>query len=206
MIIVYIRLVFHFDLKVTGLTRLRIKVKAVLLKPNLHTRVLDKTQSYLKSQADTTVIRVGLVHNICPIIWPTYVKENGTTRVKTYEELSVTEKLQADCDVRAANLVLQGLPPDVYSLVNHHRVAKDIWDRVKLLMQVTSLSKQDRECKLYDEFDKFAHVKGETLHQYYLSLISEWSKFITDVKLAMDLHTTNYDQLHAYLQQHELHA
>ncbi|GJZ78789.1 hypothetical protein Tco_0643626 [Tanacetum coccineum] len=112
-----------------------------------------------------------------PLIWPTYVEENGTTRVKTYEELSVTEKLQADCDVRAANLVLQGLPPD-----------------------------QDRECKLYDEFDKFAHVKGETLHQYYLSLISEWSKFITDVKLAMDLHTTNYDQLHAYLQQHELHA
>ncbi|GKD92708.1 hypothetical protein Tco_1372545 [Tanacetum coccineum] len=72
-----------------------------------------------------------------PLIWPTYVKENGTTRVKTYEELSVTEKLQADCDVRAANLVLQGLLPDVYSLVNHHRVAKDIWDRVKLLMQVT---------------------------------------------------------------------
>ncbi|GJY67817.1 hypothetical protein Tco_0470799 [Tanacetum coccineum] len=27
----------------------------------------------------------------------------------------------------------------------------------------TSLSKQERECKLYDEFDKFSHVKGETL-------------------------------------------
>ncbi|GKD61204.1 hypothetical protein Tco_1298713, partial [Tanacetum coccineum] len=31
-------------------------------------------------------------------------------------------------------------------------------------------------------------------------------KFITDVKLAKSLHTTNYDQLYAYLSQHERHA
>nr|GEY20350.1 hypothetical protein [Tanacetum cinerariifolium] len=34
----------------------------------------------------------------------------------------------------------------------------------------------------------------------------KWSKFVTDVKLVKDFHTTNYDQLHAYLKQHELHA
>nr|GEU55589.1 uncharacterized mitochondrial protein AtMg00810-like [Tanacetum cinerariifolium] len=28
-----------------------------------------------------------------------------------------------------------GLPSDVYSLFNHHRVAKDLWERVQLLMQ-----------------------------------------------------------------------
>ncbi|GJZ66302.1 retrovirus-related pol polyprotein from transposon TNT 1-94 [Tanacetum coccineum] len=84
-----------------------------------------------------------------------------------------------------------GLPSDVYSLVNHHRVAKDLWERVQLLMQGTSLTKQERECKLYDAFD---------------NLPPEWSKFVTDVKLVRDLHTTNFDQLHAYLEQHELHA
>ncbi|GJV89954.1 retrovirus-related pol polyprotein from transposon TNT 1-94 [Tanacetum coccineum] len=31
-------------------------------------------------------------------------------------------------------------------------------------------------------------------------------KFITDVKLVKDLHTTNVDQIHAYLEQHEWHA
>nr|GEW15987.1 hypothetical protein [Tanacetum cinerariifolium] len=50
--------------------------------------------------------------------------------------------------------------------------------------------KKERECKLYDEFDKFVYKKGETLH----------------VKLVRDLHTTNVDQLHAYLGQHEFHA
>ncbi|GJT04018.1 retrovirus-related pol polyprotein from transposon TNT 1-94 [Tanacetum coccineum] len=79
-----------------------------------------------------------------PLIWPTVEQENGTVRPKIYEKLSDKENLQVDCDLKASNIVLQGLPPDVYSLVNHHRVAKEIWDRVKLLMQGTSLSKQER--------------------------------------------------------------
>ncbi|GKD30303.1 hypothetical protein Tco_1241081 [Tanacetum coccineum] len=38
------------------------------------------------------------------------------------------------------------------------------------------------------------------------SLLPEWSKFMTDVKLARDLHTTNYDQLYSYLKQNEAHV
>ncbi|GJZ74914.1 hypothetical protein Tco_0639379 [Tanacetum coccineum] len=107
-----------------------------------------------------------------------------------------------DCDMKATNIILQGLPANIYSIVNHYRVAKDLWERVQLLMQCTSLTKQERECKLYDAFDKFTHIKGESLH----ILPPEWSKFVTDVKLVKDLHTSNFDQLHAYLEQHELHA
>ncbi|GJT72474.1 hypothetical protein Tco_1031760 [Tanacetum coccineum] len=138
-----------------------------------------------------------------PLIWPT-IEENGVIRTKKYTELSVAEKIQADYDMKATNIILQGLPADIYSL-----------------------------CKLYDAFDKFTHIKEESLHKYYLrftqlindmniynmkmeqfqvntkflnSLPPEWSKFVTDVKLVKDLHTTNFDQLHAYLEQHELHA
>ncbi|GJZ04787.1 hypothetical protein Tco_0538062 [Tanacetum coccineum] len=110
-----------------------------------------------------------------PLIWPT-IEENGVTRTKKYVELSAAEKIQADCDMKATNIILQGLPADIYSL--------------------------ERECKLYDASDKFTHIKGETLH----NLPPEWSKFVTDFKLVKDLHTTNFDQLHAYLEQHELHA
>ncbi|GJT53802.1 hypothetical protein Tco_0988856 [Tanacetum coccineum] len=46
----------------------------------------------------------------------------------------ILEKIQADCDIKATNIILQGLPADIYSLVNHHRVAKDLWERVQLLM------------------------------------------------------------------------
>nr|GEU87954.1 integrase, catalytic region, zinc finger, CCHC-type, peptidase aspartic, catalytic [Tanacetum cinerariifolium] len=63
------------------------------------------------------------------------VEENGLIRTKKYAELSTVEKIQADYDMKATNIILQGLPADIYSLVNHHRVAKDLWGRVQLLMQ-----------------------------------------------------------------------
>ncbi|GJX73374.1 hypothetical protein Tco_0311969 [Tanacetum coccineum] len=59
-----------------------------------------------------------------PLVWPTITEEDGTTRKKTYAELSATEKLQADCDCKATNIVLQGLPLDVYAIFNHHKVTK----------------------------------------------------------------------------------
>ncbi|GJW86417.1 hypothetical protein Tco_0161757 [Tanacetum coccineum] len=46
----------------------------------------------------------------------------------------------------------------------------------------------------------------QAITKFLNSLPPEWSKFVTDVKLVKDLHTTNFDQLHAYLEQHKLHA
>ncbi|GJZ19320.1 hypothetical protein Tco_0555910 [Tanacetum coccineum] len=115
------------------------------------------------------------------------------------------QQLQDDCDVQATNIILHGLPPDVYELVNHQEAAKDIWDKVKLLMKGTELSYQERECKLYNLFDKFAsQVQVNT--KFLNALPPEWSKFVTNVKLAKSLYTTNYDQLYAYHSQHERHA
>nr|GEV76381.1 hypothetical protein [Tanacetum cinerariifolium] len=44
-----------------------------------------------------------------PLLWPT-IEENGVTRLKKYSELSTTEAIQVDCDVKATNIILQGLP------------------------------------------------------------------------------------------------
>nr|GEX14611.1 hypothetical protein [Tanacetum cinerariifolium] len=167
-----------------------------------------------------------------PLIWPT-IEENGMTRPRKYSELTHTKAIQADCDVKATNIIVQGLPPEVYALVSNHKVAKELWEIIQLLMHKTSLTKQERECKLYDEFDKFAYKKGETLRDFYLRFLlllndmnicnvkleqfqantkflntipPEWRKLVTDVKLVQDLHTTNIDQLHDYLGQHEFHT
>nr|GEW05815.1 hypothetical protein [Tanacetum cinerariifolium] len=87
-----------------------------------------------------------------PLLWPT-VEEDGVTRLKKYSELSAAEAIQADCDVKETNIILQGLPLEFLN-----------------------------------------------------TLLPEWSKFVTDVKLMRDLHTTNVDQLHAYIGQHEYQA
>nr|GFA47323.1 hypothetical protein [Tanacetum cinerariifolium] len=41
----------------------------------------------------------------CPLLWPT-VKENEVIRSKKYSKLSTTEAIQADCDVKATNIIL----------------------------------------------------------------------------------------------------
>nr|GEZ66611.1 hypothetical protein [Tanacetum cinerariifolium] len=101
------------------------------------------------------------------LLWPS-VEKDGVTRLKKYSELSAAEAIQADCDVKATNIILQGLPPEVFALVSTHKVAKELWERIQMLMQGTSLTKHKRECKLYDEFDKFAYRKGKTLRDFYL--------------------------------------
>nr|GEZ11519.1 hypothetical protein [Tanacetum cinerariifolium] len=50
----------------------------------------------------------------------------------------------------------------VYALVSTHKVAKELWERIQMLMQGTSLTKQERECKLYDEFEYAPTVHQQT--------------------------------------------
>ncbi|GKB94171.1 hypothetical protein Tco_0980308 [Tanacetum coccineum] len=102
-----------------------------------------------------------------PLVWPT-ITVDGETRLKEYTELTIAETIQADCDIKAINIILQGIPPEIYAHVSKNRVAKDIWEKIQLLKQGMSLTKQERECKLYDEFDKFTYKSGESLHEYYL--------------------------------------
>nr|GEY59453.1 hypothetical protein [Tanacetum cinerariifolium] len=97
-------------------------------------------------------------------------KENGRMMLNSIKTVYLS-------GLRAANIVLQGLPPDVYSLVNHHRVAKDIWDRVKLLMQGTSLSKQEQHPLIPKikqpfkmvglQFNKFRETSLESCWNWY---------------------------------------
>ncbi|GJT34315.1 retrovirus-related pol polyprotein from transposon TNT 1-94 [Tanacetum coccineum] len=178
--------------------------KPPMLEKHLYDSWKSRMELYMMNRPNGRMILASVEKG--PLVWPT-VTVDGETRLKEYTELTAAETIQAD--------------------------SKDIWEKIQLLMQGTSLTKQERECKLYDEFDKFTYKAGESLHEYYLrftlllndmniykmpleqfqvntkflnTLPAEWSKFVTDVKLVKDLHTTNVDQIHAYLEQHERHA
>ncbi|GJZ86387.1 putative reverse transcriptase domain-containing protein [Tanacetum coccineum] len=96
-----------------------------------------------------------------------------------------------------------------------------------------SAEEKERESQLYDEFEHFCQNKGETIQGYYVrfksssmdmrnikmtmprmqlnskfvnNMLPEWSRFITEVKLNRGLKESNFDQLYAYLKQHEVHA
>ncbi|GJZ61441.1 copia protein [Tanacetum coccineum] len=124
-----------------------------------------------------------------PSVYP-IVEENRQTRPMKYSKLTEAQQLQDDCDVQATNIILHGLPPDVHALVNHQEAAKDIWDRGETLYEYYW-----RFSQLINDM----HTIGMTIQQVQVNtkflnaLPSEWSKFVTDVKLAKSLYTTNYD-------------
>ncbi|GKD99280.1 hypothetical protein Tco_1387264, partial [Tanacetum coccineum] len=63
-----------------------------------------------------------------PLIWPT-IEENGVTRPRKYYEFTPADAIQAECDVKETNIIIQGLPPEVYALVTNHRITKELWER-----------------------------------------------------------------------------
>nr|GEU69200.1 hypothetical protein [Tanacetum cinerariifolium] len=103
------------------------------------------------------------------LIWPT-VEENRLTRTKKYAKLSAAVKIQADCDMKATNIIIQGLPSNFYLLMNHHRVAaatsctrearrvKDLQLGVKSYQKRLNLTKPDtyrfdlKRCEAYTAY------------------------------------------------------
>ena len=164
--------------------------------------------------------------------------ENGTVtlgmdRPRTYQDLTEEEKKRYDADIRASNIVIQGLPKDVYKLINFNTEAKAVWDNVKMLLAGSELTKEDRESQLYDDFEHFKMNTGESISSYYErfhklvndmrmikmtmpniqinskfvnNMTLEWERFVTAVKLNKGLRNTNYEQRYAYLLQNERHA
>ncbi|GKB02267.1 putative ribonuclease H-like domain-containing protein [Tanacetum coccineum] len=153
-----------------------------MLDNDLYDSWKSRMELYMQNREHGRMILELVEHG--PLIWPT-MEENGVTRTKKYAELSVAEKIQADCDMKATNIILQGLLADIYSLVNHHRVAKDLLERVQLLMQDTSLTKQERlinDMNIYNMKKKRFQVNTKFLN----TLPLKWSLAVLVFSLGDD--------------------
>nr|GEU76156.1 hypothetical protein [Tanacetum cinerariifolium] len=115
-------------------------------------------------------------------------KENGVNILKSIDE----GPFQMGTLRETLTEGTKGLPKDIYSLINHYTDAKDIWDNVKMLLEGSELTKEDHELQLMQLNLKFIN-----------NILPEWGRFITAVKLNRRLRDSNYDQLYAYLKQHE---
>ncbi|GKA16261.1 putative reverse transcriptase domain-containing protein [Tanacetum coccineum] len=116
--------------------------KPPMLEKHLYDSWKSRMELYMLNRPHGRMILASVEKG--PLVWPSITVE-GVTRLKEYTELTPAEAIQADCDIKAINIILQGLPTEIYALVSQHRVAKDLWEKIKLLMQGTSLTKQERE-------------------------------------------------------------
>ncbi|GKD46046.1 hypothetical protein Tco_1270691 [Tanacetum coccineum] len=98
-------------------------------------------------------------------------------RKETLANLTPKEKIRKECDGKATNIILHGLPNGIYTFLNHKTKAYDICYRVKELIEGRELTNQDRESKLANEFDRFTLEKGETIKFYYM----RYAKLMNDI-------------------------
>nr|GEV47771.1 Gag-Pol polyprotein [Tanacetum cinerariifolium] len=112
----------------------------------------------------------------------------GPEQDRVFADLTPDENERFKGDIRAMNILLKGLPKDIYTLINHYTYAKDIWDNVKMLLEEPHAENDE---VIDDEFINIfstpiqdqgeissRHVDSSNMHTFYQRYPSEhrWTK------------------------------
>ncbi|GJZ91852.1 integrase, catalytic region, zinc finger, CCHC-type containing protein [Tanacetum coccineum] len=151
-------------------------------------------------------------------------------RLQEVEDLQGDDLLYYDAEMELTNMILLSIPNEIYNSVDSCTTAKEMWDRIELLMRGTIQNQVDREMRFTNEFDQFVVEPGESLVSVYNrfaqlmndlernnmkfptvsvntkflnSLQPEWLKYVTQVRLAKRLTVDSFDDLFDYLSQFE---
>ncbi|GJT34874.1 hypothetical protein Tco_0925293 [Tanacetum coccineum] len=111
--------------------------KPPMLEKHLYDSWKSRMELYMLNRPHGRMILASVEKG--PLVWPS-ITEDGVTRLKEYVELTPAEAIQADCDIKAINIILQGLPTEIYALVSQHRVEKDL-----LVRRLTAKAKERRD-------------------------------------------------------------
>ncbi|GJT38511.1 hypothetical protein Tco_0938376 [Tanacetum coccineum] len=148
--------------------------KLLMLEKHLYDSWKSRMELYMMNRPHGRMI-LGSIEK-CPLVWPS-ITVDGVTRLKEYTELTPTEAIQADCDIKAINIILQGLPTEIYALVSQHRVAKDLWEKIKLLMTYTPGASGSNSGKqrtvIYYNCKGEAQAHGQILNEEELAFLAD---------------------------------
>ncbi|GJV72373.1 hypothetical protein Tco_1492368 [Tanacetum coccineum] len=71
------------------------------------------------------------------------------------------EKKNRKIDRLARSLSIQGLPNDIYSLIDRNDTAKDLWDALERQMRGSEYGVQDRKAAILYKYETFKATEGE---------------------------------------------
>nr|GFC18360.1 UBN2 domain-containing protein [Tanacetum cinerariifolium] len=87
-------------------------------------------------------------------------------------ELSDKELKQIEADDQAIQTILLGLPEDIYAAVDSCETAQEIWLRVQQMMKGSNIGIQEKNAKLFNEWEMFTSNEGESIESYYHQLLA----------------------------------
>nr|GFB29379.1 hypothetical protein [Tanacetum cinerariifolium] len=81
---------------------------------------------------------------------------------------TVEEKKNQKINLLARSLLIQGLPNDIYSLIDNNNYAKELWDALERHMLGSEYGEQDRKAAVLYEYETFKATEGELLLDTYI--------------------------------------
>nr|GEU82140.1 hypothetical protein [Tanacetum cinerariifolium] len=103
---------------------------------------------------------------------------NATPTFKDHKFWTAKEKKTQKIDRLARSLLIQGLPNDIYSLIDSNEIAKDLWDALERQMRGSKYGEQDMKAAILNEYETFKATEGEHLFDTYLRYL----QVINDLK------------------------
>nr|GEW35367.1 hypothetical protein [Tanacetum cinerariifolium] len=87
--------------------------------------------------------------------------------------IAQVEKKTQKIDHLARSLLIQGIPNDIYSLIDSNETAKDLWDAFERKMRGSEYAEQDRKAAILYEHETFKATEGEQLLDTYLCDVND---------------------------------
>ncbi|GKC65507.1 hypothetical protein Tco_1098105 [Tanacetum coccineum] len=122
--------------------------------------------NYLKEQTDGESMINSIKNGEHPFLVIAQVSLAGTTSnaphtLKNSKFWTAEQKKNRKIDHFARSLLIQGLPNDIYSLINSNDTAKELWEALERHMRVSEYSEQDRKAAILYEYETFTATEGE---------------------------------------------
>ncbi|GJZ30577.1 hypothetical protein Tco_0575624 [Tanacetum coccineum] len=116
-----------------------------------------------------------------------------TFHEQTDDELTKKEVKQMEADDQAIQIILMGLPEDIYAAVDSCETAQEIW--------FTSTDGESLESYYYcfSKLNKHFPEKIASNLKFLNNLQPEWRRHVTIVHQTKDLHEVDYTQLYDFL-------
>nr|GFA13651.1 hypothetical protein [Tanacetum cinerariifolium] len=134
---------------------------------------VERFMNYLEEQTDGETMINSIKNGDQPLPHVTQVSIAGTTSteqppLKDKSMWSDQEKRVQKIDRLARSLLIQGLPNDIYSLIDNNKTAKDLWDSLVRHMLGSEYGEQDRKAAVLYEYETFKATEGELLLDTYI--------------------------------------
>nr|GEW22862.1 retrovirus-related Pol polyprotein from transposon TNT 1-94 [Tanacetum cinerariifolium] len=143
----------------------------------------ERFMNYLEEQTDGEAMINSIKNGDHPLPVVAQVSLSGTASnaISTPKDpmfWTVKEKKTRKIDRLARSLLIQGLPNDIYSLIDSKETAKDLWDALERQMRGFEYGEQDRKAAILYEYETFKATEGEQLLDTYLRYL----QVINDLK------------------------